>query len=93
MLLGVAVAPAAFADEVILVNGDRITGTIVSLVDGEMVVRIERDGELTIGVKKLKTFSTSDLLRIRLGDGAIFDARIGAGPDGKVLMLGHGWDF
>jgi hypothetical protein len=85
VLVGVTVvARPGFAGEVVLVNGDRITGTIVSLANREMVVKVEDAGELTIDVAKLKTFSANEVLRIRLGDGAAFEARIGAGPDGTV---------
>ena len=74
----------AFAGDVILANGDHITGKVLSLSGGELVVKSEAAGELTIDIKKLKTFSSDDVLRIRIGDGAPFEARVAAGPDGKI---------
>ena len=74
----------AFAGDVILANGDHITGKVLSLSGGELVVKSEAAGELTIDITKLKTFSSDDVLNIRVGDGAPFDCRVAAGPDGKI---------
>ena len=74
----------ALAGEVILANGDHITGKVLSLSGGELVVKSEAAGELTIDISKLKTFSSDDVLRIRVADGAQFECRVAAGPDGKI---------
>ena len=74
----------AFAGDVILANGDHITAKVLSLSDGELVVESEAAGELTIDIAKLKTFSSDDVLSIRVGNGAPFECRVAAGPDGKI---------
>ena len=78
------VSQPAWADEIIFRNGDHITGKIISLADGKLVLTSDGAGKLTVDVKKLKTFSSNDPLTITLGAGAPFDSRVGAAPDGKV---------
>lgn len=74
----------AVAGEVVLANGDHITAKVLSLSGGELVVKSEAAGELTIDITKLKTFSSDDVLSIRIADHARFDCRVAAGPDGKI---------
>ena len=82
--LAIGTAHAAFAGDVQLRNGDHITGKILSLAGGELTVKSSVAGELTIAVKNIKTFSSDELLRIRIGDQRPFESRIVAGPEGKI---------
>lgn len=61
----------ARADEVILTNGDRLTGKIVSLIDGKMTFESELLGTLTIDAEKVRTFSTTEPAEIHTDDGAV----------------------
>jgi len=79
-----ATGAPAHAGEVVLVNGDRITGKVRSLVDGKLTLESEAAGGITIDVKKVKTFSSDELIRLQVGKGAPFEARVAAGADGKV---------
>jgi hypothetical protein len=82
----VVVSRPSFADVVILRNGDHITGRILSLAAGALLLATEGAGSLTIDARKLSTFSSDHTLRLRIGDGAPFESRISAGPDGKVQI-------
>jgi len=73
----------AVAGDVILRNGDHITGKILSLTDGELLLKAY-GGEFAIDVKKLKTFSSDEPLVFRIGKGSRFESRVSAGPDGKI---------
>lgn len=42
----------AFADEVVLDNGDRITGKLVRLQEGKLIFKTDYAGEITIQAKK-----------------------------------------
>lgn len=46
-----------FADEIILKNGDRLSGTIVESSDKEMLFKSDILGELKIGMENIKTFT------------------------------------
>src|SRR5262245_46239265 len=70
VLLGAIVLAARFAaaDEVFFVNGDRLTGKIISATDGKLVLKTDAAGEITIDLAKVKTFSTDAPVQIQLGE-------------------------
>ena len=53
-------AAPALADEVIFLNGDRLTGKIVSAAAGKLILKTDAAGEVTIDLAKVKTFSTDE---------------------------------
>jgi putative salt-induced outer membrane protein YdiY len=72
-------SPAA-ADEVIFLNGDRLTGKIVSAAGGNLVLKTDPAGEITIDLDKVRTFSSDDPVRLRVGEKAQVDSKIAPGP-------------
>ena len=70
-------------DEVIFLNGDRLTGTIVSAAGGKLILKTEAAGEITIDLAKVKTFSTDPPVDVRVGDNKTpHDTKVTAGPEG-----------
>lgn len=65
-----AVGTAA-ADEVILNNGDRITGKLVDLADGKLSIKTEYAGTLVIEWKQVQSFSTDGPVYLKIGDNVI----------------------
>jgi putative salt-induced outer membrane protein YdiY len=61
------------ADHVMLKNGDRVTGKIVSLGDGSLVIKGDQLGQVTIAMKDVATFSSDAPLEIHLKDGTILN--------------------
>src|SRR5262245_5135145 len=55
----------AVADEVIFLNGDRLTGTIIGSGHGKLVLKTEAADEVAIDLDKVKTFSTDGPVKIR----------------------------
>jgi len=82
--LVIGVIQSAFAGDALLRNGDHITGKILSLAGGELIVKSSLAGELTIAVKNVKTFSSDEAVTIRIRDEHPFESRINTGPDGKI---------
>ena len=72
-------SPAA-ADEVIFLNGDRLTGKIVSAAGGKLVLKTDAAGEITIDLAQVRTFSSDDPVRLRVGEKAQVDSKIAPGP-------------
>lgn len=70
---------AGWADQVILKNGDRLTGTIVKLTDSKMVFKSELAGEVTIDLSGIRTLASDTLLTIHLKDGTVLHCRVNAG--------------
>jgi putative salt-induced outer membrane protein YdiY len=82
--LTVAAVPA-LADEVIFLNGDRLTGKVVSAAAGKLVLKTDAAGEVTIDLTKVKTFSTDEPVVVKKADDAPpLRTRVGAGADGQV---------
>ena len=63
------------ADEVILENGDKITGKVVRLEKGTLVFNTEYAGEITIQVEKVSRISTDDPMVTTLNDGTVRKAK------------------
>jgi len=77
---------SALAAEVVFVNGDRLTGKIVSVLDGKLVLETDAAGEVTIDLKKVRTISSDEPVKIRLAERAPFESTLAAGPDGQVRI-------
>ena len=57
-----------YADEVFLVNGDRLTGKIEQLVDGKLTISTDLLGEVVVDIQKVQTLSTATPLEIHFHD-------------------------
>jgi putative salt-induced outer membrane protein YdiY len=66
-----SLSSSLWADQVVLKNGDRLTGKIVNLIDGKMTVKSDVAGEVTIDLKNIQTFSSEAPLTIHLKDGTV----------------------
>ncbi len=64
-------ATAAFSDEIQLKNGDRLSGQIVSLTEGKLVLKSQLAGEITINLSDIRTFSSDAPIEIHLKDGTV----------------------
>ncbi|OHB63731.1 MAG: hypothetical protein A2Y77_09635 [Planctomycetes bacterium RBG_13_62_9] len=86
------VSATVLGDQVLLKNGDRLTGKIVSLVEGKLVLQSDTAGQVTISVKDIRTFSSDAPIEIHLKDGTILRQPVAAAEpnefaisDGKPL--------
>jgi putative salt-induced outer membrane protein YdiY len=82
--LMLAMAPAAFADEVIFLNGDRLTGKIVSASGGKLILKTDAAGEITIDLTKVKTFSTDEPIVVKVGEQNQVSSKVTPGNEGQV---------
>ena len=58
------------ADEVVLDNGDRITGELVRLEEGQLVFKTDYTGEITIQAERVSRLSTEKPVETTLLDGS-----------------------
>lgn len=77
---------SALAAEVVFLNGDRLTGKIVSVLDGELVLETDGAGEVTINLKKVRSISSDEPVKVRVGEKPPFESTLAAGPDGQVKI-------
>ncbi|HUM15587.1 MAG TPA: DUF481 domain-containing protein [Candidatus Nitrosotalea sp.] len=77
------VAPAA-GDEVLFLNGDRLSGKILSAGGGKLTIKTDGAGDVTVDLAKVKTFSTDEPVRVGVAEQPPVTSRVGAGPDREV---------
>jgi putative salt-induced outer membrane protein YdiY len=78
-----SVAPA-LGDEVLFLNGDRLTGKILKATGGKLTIKTEGAGEVTVDLSKVKTFSTDEPVQLIVGEQPPVSTTVGAGSDGQV---------
>ena len=74
----------AFADEVWLKNGDRLTGKVVSLDAGTLVFKTSYAGDLSIKWEEVANLKTDEPIKVVLGDETTAQGPLSPGPSGKV---------
>src|SRR2546423_5041581 len=84
IMLFLVLPPSAFADEVVLKNGDRLTGTVTSSDGKKLTLKSKPLGDLTIDMKDVATFSTDEPARLKLKDGEHLSAKVNASESGTV---------
>jgi len=77
------------ADQVTLKNGDRLTGKIVNMGDGKLVVDTEQAGQITVPMGNVATFQSDAALAIHMKDGTVLNQpAVAAGPDQFAIAEG-----
>jgi putative salt-induced outer membrane protein YdiY len=76
------------ADEVYLVNGDRITGKITTLADNKLTVESDLAGKLIIDLNNVTTFKTNAPVEVQLKDGTAFKKQISKAETGRFAVEG-----
>ena len=66
----------ATADTVLLGNGDRITGAVMGIEDGRLLVETEYAGPLALALDAVSFVETEEARTIRLEDGALLEGRL-----------------
>lgn len=86
LAVSLAFAGRAAADEILFLNGDRLTGKIVRADGGKLTIKSETAGEVTVDLAKVKTFSTDEPIVIKTGD-ATLSSKVTGGADGTVQVV------
>jgi len=86
LAVSLALAGRAAADEILFLNGDRLTGKIMKGEGGKLTIKTEMAGEVTVDLAKVKTFSTDEPIVIQSGD-TFVSSKVTAGPDGTVQVV------
>jgi putative salt-induced outer membrane protein YdiY len=68
----------ASADRVHLVNGDRLSGTVVQMVDGVVTVQSELAGNIEIAMANIKSIRTNAPVRLEYADGTVTEQSLSA---------------
>lgn len=77
------VGPAR-GDEVLFLNGDRLSGKILKAATGKLTIKTEGAGDVVVDMSKVKTFSTDAPVVVGVKEQPPESANVGAGPDRYV---------
>ncbi len=81
---------SAWADEVVLKNGDRITGRVVGLVDGKLSIKTEYADVVTIDWGQVETLSTAEPIYVTIGDNVV-RATVSEADAGTATLSSEDW--
>ena len=79
---------AGYGDEIHLKNGDRLTGKIVKLVDGKLVIKSDVAGEVTVELSNIQTLSSDEPIAVNLKDGTGLKQKILRSEAGRFSIAG-----
>jgi putative salt-induced outer membrane protein YdiY len=79
---------SGYADEIVLKNGDRLTGKIVHLVDGKLVFKSDAAGEVTVELSNIQTFSSTEPITVNLKDSTGFTQKVVGSEAGRFAVRG-----
>ena len=84
LILVLSPADPARGDEVLFLNGDRLSGKILKAAGGKLTIKTEGAGEVSVDMAKVKTFSTDSPVAVGVKEQPPVSADVGAGPDRYV---------
>jgi putative salt-induced outer membrane protein YdiY len=87
LVLCLTMAGAAMADEILFVNGDRLTGKILEAAGGKLTIKTETAGTVVVDLSRVKTLSTDEPIAIRVGDKTVITSKASVGPDGTIQAV------
>ena len=76
------------ADELVLKNGDHLTGKILHLVEGKMLFKSDAAGDVTVGLADIQTFSSAEAITVNLKDGTGFKQKVLGAEAGRFSVQG-----
>jgi putative salt-induced outer membrane protein YdiY len=76
----------AMSDQVVLVNGDSLSGTIEKVAGGKLTLKTDYSGPIDIDVSKIKKISTDAPVEVHLQSGEVLKGQLKATEDGQVIV-------
>ena len=88
LFLSYVFSAACLADQVILKNGDRLTGKIVKAVEKKLTLKSDLAGEVIIPMENIQTFSSDEPVELHFQDGTVSKQKIEQAPAGQIVLSG-----
>ena len=76
----------ALADKMVLENGDTLTGTVETVVEGKLTFKTDYSGPIEIQVGKIKQIFTDNPVEVHLKSGEILKGKLKTLEDGKIAV-------
>lgn len=82
------ISVSATADQIVMNNGDTLTGTIKETAAGKVVIKTELAGTVSVSLANIKTMSTDKPLELHLKDGSVINQPLQSADAGTVKVAG-----
>lgn len=82
-------AASAPADQIVMTNGDTLTGVIKETAGGKVVIKTELAGAVKVPLANIKTMSTAEPLELHLKDGTVVNQPLQSAEAGTVKVAGR----
>jgi len=79
-------------DELILNNGEKLIGKVITLTGGKLVFQSQFAGKVNIVVKNIKSIETADRITMHFIDGTVLESKVVTTEDGMVKLVGDSAD-
>ena len=79
-------AGAVLADEVILENGDKMTGTVVKVEGGKLILKTDYAGSVEIQMEKIKSIVTNNPVEVHMESGEVLKGKLKTVEEGKLAV-------
>lgn len=86
VLLAAIAGQPVLADEVVLDNGNRITGTVTGLVDDSVTLTSDYAEPIKIKKGRITGISTENPVEVHLVSGEIIKGKLKTGADGRIVV-------
>ena len=95
LVFGLCIASQTFADQIVLTNGDRLTGKIIKSDVTNLILKSDLAGDITVPWEAVEQITSDDPLFITQKDGKVIEGRISTvtgqfevtTPDGAKIMI------
>jgi putative salt-induced outer membrane protein YdiY len=81
-------AQICYGDEILLKNGDRISGKIQQLVDGKLTIKSDVAGTVTVDLGNIQTLSSDEPIEVNLKDKTGFTQKVSSAGPGQFAIEG-----
>lgn len=75
-----------YADEIVLDNGDRLTGTVVKSAEGVLTLKPDYSNPVDLQISRIKKISTDSPVEIRMSTGEIIKGKLSVTEDGTLAV-------
>ncbi|HZV47990.1 MAG TPA: DUF481 domain-containing protein [Thermodesulfovibrionales bacterium] len=77
----------SLADQVILINGDSLSGTVEKVTDGKLTLKTDYSGPIDIDVSKIKKISTVAPVEVHLQSGEVLKGQLNKATEDSRLIV------
>ena len=82
------ISMSASGGQVLLKNGDRLTGTITTMADGKITIETELAGTVEIAMENVQTISSDKPLELHLKDETVIKQPVEKDSEGMIKLAG-----